>query len=243
MPFTSLVLCNDAEALAALAAAMDAAQIKRELCAGAAHAKKLLSNRKFDAVFFDCDAVEALEELVQCVRQSEQNRNAIIFAIVGEKNTAVASESGANLVLKKPLSVDLISRSLEAVKGFVVREQRRHLRHNVELAIRVSPKANLTLRCEASNISEGGICLQPSSGLRPKQTVSVHFELPELAEPIEAKGEVVWVADDGKAGLRFLQIHDPSHKKLRTWLGRQLQGQLPGMRFDPRSTGPAGQIA
>ena len=62
MPFTSLVLCNDAEALAALAAAMDVAQIKRELCSGSAHAKKLLTNRKFDAVFFDCDAVEGLDE-------------------------------------------------------------------------------------------------------------------------------------------------------------------------------------
>src|SRR5207302_2745441 len=234
MPFTSLVLSNDAETLAVLTAAMDSVQVKRELCSSSAQAKKLLAARKFDAIFFDCDSLEALDELVACARQSEFNRTAIVFAIVGEHSPAKPADLSSNLVLQKPLSPDLVARNLEAVKGFVVREQRRHLRHSVELPIRISPKANLTLRCEARNISEGGMCLQPSSGLRPRQTVSVTFELPEMPEPIEAKGEVVWVTEDGKAGLRFLQIPDASHGKFRTWLGRQSQGQLPNMLFDPR---------
>ena len=58
MPFTSLVLSNDAETLAVLTAAMDSVQVKRELCSSSAHAKKLLAARKFDAI-----ADQVMEEL------------------------------------------------------------------------------------------------------------------------------------------------------------------------------------
>jgi DNA-binding response OmpR family regulator len=229
MPFASLIVSNDAESRDVLKAALDGARIKCEFCESPLQGERLLTSRKFDLIFFEQELAAEFQAALKAARRSELNRSAIIFALVGEKSVLSPGELGSNLLLRKPLSVDLVARNLEAVKGFVTREQRRHLRHNVELPVRIIPSPRQAFDCQARNISEGGICFHPSRELNPKQTVSVHFELPEMQHLFEAKGEIVWVTEDGRAGMRFLQLQNPHPHKLRGWLNRKLQDHLPGM--------------
>ncbi|HEV2112600.1 MAG TPA: PilZ domain-containing protein [Terriglobales bacterium] len=229
MPFASLILCSDAESRDILKTALDSAQVKCELCKSTVLAERLLISRKFDLVFFEQELAADFQTALKTARRSELNRSAIFIAVVDEKSAASPADLGANLALRKPLSVELVSRNLEAVKGFVAREQRRHLRHNVELSVRIIPSPRQVFDCNARNISEGGICFHPSRELNPKQTVSVHFELPEMQHLFEAKGEIVWVTRDGHAGMRFLQVQNPHPNKLRSWLNRKLAAHLPGL--------------
>lgn len=235
MPFASLVLSNDADSCGVLKTALDHARIKCELCESIAQGERLLASRKFDLIFFDQALAADFQLALRAVRLSESNRNAIVYAMIEEHSASTPADLGANLVLRKPLSVELVTRNLEAVKGFVTREQRRHLRHNVELPVRIIPSPRQALDCQAQNISEGGICFHPSRELNPRQTVSVHFELPEMQHLFEAKAEIVWVAKDGKAGMRFLQVHNPHPLKLRNWLNRKLANHFPGVIPPPKT--------
>ena len=234
MPFASLIVSNDAESRDVLKAALDSARVKCEFCESPVQGERLLTSRKFDLIFFEHEMAAEFQQALRAARSSELNRSAIIFALVGEKTTLSPGDLGSNLLLRKPLSVELVSRNLEAVKGFVTREQRRHMRHSVELAVRIISSPRQAFDCHARNISEGGICFHPSRELNPKQTVSVHFELPEIQHLFEAKGEIVWVTQDGSAGMRFMQLQDPHPHKLRGWLNRKLQQHLPGILPRPR---------
>jgi len=235
MPFASLIVSNDAESRDVLKTALDGARVKCEFCESPLQGERLLASRKYDLIFYDEELAAELQFALKASRLSELNRSTILFAMIGEKSAAAPAELGANLVLRRPLSVELVARNLEAVKGFVAREQRRHLRHNVELPVRIIPSPRQVFDCAAQNISEGGICCHPSRELNPKQLVSVHFELPEVQHLFEAKAQIVWVSKDGRAGIQFMQLQEPHPNKLRGWLRTKLTKHMPGA-FAPAKT-------
>jgi len=69
-----------------------------------------------------------------------------------------------------------------------------------------------------SNISEGGLELQPFFPVESGQAVRLEFPLPGTLNGIEVNCQIAWTDRFGrKAGLRFLDLSEVSHRRIREW--------------------------
>jgi len=69
-----------------------------------------------------------------------------------------------------------------------------------------------------SNFSEGGLELHPFFPVKSGQAVRLEFPLPGTLNRIEVNCQIAWTDRFGrKAGLRFLDLSEVSHRRIREW--------------------------
>ena len=165
----------------------------------------MLVSRKFDAVIFDCDDLPGGIEILQALRKTRSNQSSVAFAILNGTTTQKAFELGANFVLQKPLTTLNATRCFNAALSFMARERRRYFRHPIEMPVKVVFTDGRELMATTTNISEGGMSVR-CRGKLPKATgVMLKFSLPGSSSGLELKGEVAWIDDLGRAGIRFAE--------------------------------------
>src|SRR5713101_2102507 len=230
MKLNCLILCDELKSLSVLTAALEKCEISRQICTEVAEAKHLLSTSRVNGVIIDCDDLESGKQFLLDVRQGKSNRSAVSFAIVnGGTSVRDAYAMGANFVLEKPLSSDLLLRMLKAGVGSMLAMERRSFRQVLDVEATVKSETG-THRLRAYNISESGIGLKNVDGrLKPQQLVTLTFRLPEEDTRRECKGEVVWVRDSGDAGLKLTQLPTSCAEKLQVWLHREFDQRMTGL--------------
>jgi hypothetical protein len=129
-------------------------------------------------------------------------------------------QSGANLVLYKPLLMEQVARSLRAGRAFMVADRRRSARQKTESLVYlrfgdVCPVPALVLE-----LSEDGLSVQASEPL-PAADVPLRFILPGTAHLIEGNGEVIWADDTGRAGILFNDLAPNARRQLKAWLTKR----------------------
>jgi|HubBroStandDraft_6_1064221.scaffolds.fasta_scaffold126344_1 hypothetical protein len=226
---SSLLVSNDAVAVEQITNAMQALAITTEVCGDIAAARQILHTRKFDVVAVDFelggDSVSLLGEL----RISPSNRTAPSMAITRSKrDLALAYCAGTTFVLERPLSAELLDRTLSAGYGLVVRERRRYFRCPVRTRISLRRADMRRAHAYSVNISEGGmeIMSAPAKLVRGVK-VQVEFALPDRTDRFSAACETVWRDHRGHAGLRFLLFPLERRCDLQEWLSTKLEEGLP----------------
>ena len=222
MPLESLLLSRDTEVIHILQQAMAKLSIDVEVCRGAHSGTEIIAAEKFDAVIVDCDDLQDGLSVLQDLRKSPSNRTSIAFAILnGTTTTHRAFELGATFVMQKPLTALSAMRCLSAGLGLMVRERRRYFRYPVELEVRIRFAQN-EVRATTTNISEGGMAIRVVGQLTRGTAADFSLLVPDKREPIEAKGEVVWVDGNGRAGIRFTEMAKSSRQLLDQWLEEEI---------------------
>lgn len=75
------------------------------------------------------------------------------------------------------------------------------------------------------NLNQNGIGVQMVAALRPRQQVSIRFELRYPRLRVETRGEVVWGTFSGQCGIRFLDLPAEMRRQINEWiLGDLLEG-------------------
>jgi len=225
MSFSALVVGCDEDSQRTLDAAFREYAVQVESCAAAESALAALKDRHFGAVFVDCEQLDGTARSVLSAAK-ESSLQSILFALVAENSPANSGfDVGANLVLQKPVSEELAKRSLLAVQGFRIREERRWSRHPISMLVELKPKSANPTNCHARNISEGGICVQTALPLAPRDAVSINFELPRVRARWHAKGEVRWTDANGHAGIRFVAV--TGRGRLGDWIPQACEQSRP----------------
>jgi CheY-like chemotaxis protein len=200
-------------------------------------AAELLERRKFDGLIVDCEGLPGSRALVHGLRRSRSNRTVVVFALASRTvSMRELFDLGANFALEKPLTETAALRCLRAARPLLVRERRRYFRCRLETPVAIETGGRAR-SFSSLNLSEGGIALRATQGLPVGATVKVNFSLPDAAPAISARGEVVWVDSDGRAGLRLAEMSDSHRLLLCDWLARGLEqvdnipaGSEPGER-------------
>lgn len=226
MDLESLLISRDAAVLGVLRPTLEKLSVSVEVCSGAQTGTELLNKRKFDAVIVDCDDLQGGIELLNGLRKTQSNASSVAFAVLnGKTNTREAFQFGANFVLQKPLTPLNASRCFNAALSFMVRERRRYFRHPLEMPVKISPRENFEMTAMATNLSEGGMAVRVSSSLEKGAEYKVKFTLPGTNTCLEVKAVVAW-ADEGHAGIKFLEVPQSSQYQLDKWLTEQLQEKV-----------------
>ena len=219
MALRTLLLSRDPEVLRVFRRALDDLEVDVEVCPRAEMAKSQLLQHKFDSVVLDCDDIAMADEVLASLQTASSNRRTIALALVnGITSMREAFAMGAHFVLEKPLTFERANRATRAAVGLMLSEQRRYFRCPLEMKVSVTRAGAPPMTCTTTNISEGGMALTVPQPLPPTESVDIKFTLPDMAEPIIAKAEIVW--SDGKQtiGLRFIHIANESRRPLSKWL-------------------------
>ena len=122
--------------------------------------RSLLNQHKFEAVVVDLQLGAQANAILERIRLSTWNRTAVLFTISDtDAETASAFKAGSNFVLKRPLSLTAIDRSLKVAYGLIVRERRRYFRCPVEIPAKICKLAIPEIHGQTVNISEGGFAI------------------------------------------------------------------------------------
>jgi PilZ domain-containing protein len=222
----ALLISNDAITIKQLSEAMQQLAIYPEVCGEVSAALVLLNQRKFEAVIVDLLSGPANAVLEQ-VRRSPSNRTAVIFTVSNsDAETGGAFKAGSNFVLRRPLSVTSIGRSLKVAYGLILRERRRYFRCPVKIPAAICRAGMPTVHGQTLNISESGMAITTTVSLRPGVKVQVDFTLPGLESRFAVEAAIRWCKETC-LGLQFTSVSPHLTSELQEWLLRRLEESLP----------------
>ena len=223
----ALLISGDPATTAQLAYSMDQFAIHTEVCTDLVVATRLLNRRKFNAVVLDLGLGGKAQELLERIRFSPSNETAVTFVVAERGQAKTNLQSRPNFIIEKPLSPALVSRTLKAAFGLIVRECRRYFRCPLVVDAEIENKGSADMRCQTVNVSEGGIALMAPSPLTPGTQVKVCFALPGEKIHFNVESEVCWCDEKQRAGLQFLALASEQQVALQQWLSARLEQSLP----------------
>jgi hypothetical protein len=133
-----------------------------------------------------------------------------------------AFEMGANFVLDKPLTMDRMGKSVRVARGMMIQERRRYFRQPVDFAVWLTVGREKPEKVTATNLSEGGMCVQLRRPLELGTVLDVDFTLPESDIRVETRAQLAWTDGQGRAGLRFDKIPFRVRGGFEKWLGDRI---------------------
>lgn len=72
------------------------------------------------------------------------------------------------------------------------------------------------------DLSETGFAMQAVARLQPEQRIRLRFELSGPRLRLESGGRVVWIDQQGQAGVEFLSLPVRSQRQLKEWMFTQM---------------------
>jgi plasmid stabilization system protein ParE len=195
-----------------------------------------LDERKYSAVVVDFDNPDAAQRYLRNLQESRMNKSAVIVAVAtNAKNLERALDCRAHFVLRRPLAMVEVRRTLRASYDFMLANHRRQFRCSIVLPVRVRMlRSGAAFECSTTNISSNGIAVHGSMRMKQFDSVDLDIVLPD-GFVVLASGIVVWEDTQGKYGINF-QVRTPEiREKLDTWLSAQeassAQGEPSGRDF------------
>jgi len=194
-------------------------RIDTEIVIDVLRAARLLRERKFEAIIIDCE-LNGADTVLKDINSYPSNRTAVLFAVVPEVDARDGLPAGAKFMIVKPVVAEQARRVLYAATGLLIREYRLCFRCNLEVSIYLAGESR-ELRAKTTNISIGGLAIRTLEEIRLAERFRLKFVLPN-AVGLRADAEVVWADTKGRAGLRFLELPEPAHRSLQTWLDSKM---------------------
>lgn len=196
------------------------------LCAQtAADADQWVRGRRLDLVLCDYDAPGASD--LACLQPNTKWRG-ISMVIVGAQHTHDLRGRRIHFTLSKPLSLDVVGRSLRASYTTMARHRLAAYRHSLALkplagTLEYRGRQRPLTYTSIANLSQTGLCLAGPEPLPQGGTVSVNFSLPDTDEVLNVLGTIIWSDTSGKSGVSFRRISAEQEKRLQ----QSLKARLP----------------
>lgn len=219
MTLKSLLLCRDPQVLQTLRRLLDEMGVEVEVCSELEFGMEMFARRKFDAVIVDME-MRGAGDVMKALRRTASNKNMVTFALIdGRANLKTAFEMGANFVVHKPISPERAKLTMRAAHNLMRRDRRNLNRQNLQVIAHLGFEDGKEIQGIVSDLSDTGMSVILAEALPGGRNVRLTLPLPGTKKTIEGWGEVVWVDEQGRAGIRFVQLPTISQKTLLTdWL-------------------------
>jgi hypothetical protein len=194
----TLLFSQDSRLVSTLQSVCSNAGINPAVCSEVPKAASMLARNKFYGVIVD--GSEAAREILSLFQTSSSSRKAISIVVSdGSAGTPIGT-----FVLRKPVSVELVARTLHAAKGPMLNEFQQYYRHSAQLPVLITRDSGGEFQATSINLSRRGLAIQMSGTgvIAPKDAVRARVATPSGGSWIDTKGEVVWANTRGSAGIR-----------------------------------------
>lgn len=199
-------------------------------------AARKLGAKKFDAIVAD-DEVSGAAMLLEAARGlSNCAKSVRIILASGPTAVGAAFQSGTQIVLYKPLSLERVRHGLRAVRNLMAQERRggfKRVRVDFEAKLSYGKFTNRPVSVE--DLSDSGAAIRSENPLPASARLDFECTLPDSNDVLKAKAEIVWQDTLGGVGIRFLDMPAHSRKRLVEWLASETNLEsIP--ELDPPST-------
>ncbi len=176
-----------------------------------------IQQQRFEALIVDFDDPKAAEDALQQAKKVGSGPLSVALVADATKVREILS-GGAHFVLYKPLSEDVVKAGLRAAAALLSRERRRAFRVPVQAPVAITLPNTRKLDGILLDLSETGMDVLTAEAQIPGSLLAFHFQLPDGALEIEARGQVAWANPNGQTGVHFLDISESVSAQLSLWL-------------------------
>jgi len=165
-------------------------------------------------------------ELARVIRRSRANIPIVMLTAEHDTKTVRRGiQEGIHFFLAKPLSQERIVQFFRAMRSVMWAERRRCSR----LPLRVTATCRScigTLELPTSNISTGGLLLDPVEGLTRCQEIEVELSLPGHDRPIRILAIVRHQAPEVGVGAKFQDVSPVNREAIDGYISGALERQI-----------------
>ncbi|HLX75957.1 MAG TPA: PilZ domain-containing protein [Terriglobales bacterium] len=216
----ALVLTRDPRSTARLLAPLHQWGVLAEVESEPDYAIAALLRRHFDGFIADFASVPSVTDAITAIRSATACKSTPILALVDDSiNVQSALEGGANSALNKGSSPARSRPYLRIALLLMTREHLRYFRYPVDTPAAITYAGGATLEARTVNVSNEGLALRLTHPMRVTRTVRARFQLP-TANPtvVVATGHTAWMDNQGRLGLRFLYMPEPSRNRFQQYM-------------------------
>jgi CheY-like chemotaxis protein len=227
--FSALLLLPDQALLSMARRVMESFGISVFAAASVLEAERIVGNTRLDLAICDFDMPCAAD---LSLLQASSRWRGVSIGLMPTARLDHASHKRIQIRIQKPVSGDMLVRSLKASYTNMAQQRIAAYRHNLPVKLVSGTLAHRgwqrTLQqVSVLNVSQTGLCLNASEPLPHGAAISMKLMLPESSSALHATGNVVWSHTNGRAGIVFDRSLGPEMKKLQErlkgWLPRELE--------------------
>lgn len=214
-----LLLSEDEQSVSVLRRLLRDLEIEVEHYTDPHSAIEDLVRGSFDSIIVDTDDAAGAGLVLQTVRTLPSSKARLVIALATAQTAAhLGFGAGAHLAIYKPVSVDRLGLTIRAVRNLIARERRRGTaRIPINVAASLS-RSGETTAVLVVDLSEGGAAIRCNEPISATGPLTLNCWLPESQKPFVSSVEVMWQADNGQSGVRFLNLGSESRRLLQQWL-------------------------
>ena len=219
-PLNALLLTRDPHSTSRLLAPLQHWGVLAEVESEPDYAIAALLRRHFDGLIADFTSVGGMSDTICAIRSATACKSTPILALVDD-SVSVQSvlEGGANSALHKDSSPARSRPYLRIALLLMTREHLRYFRYPVDAPAAITYAGGPTLEARTVNVSNEGLALRLSHPVRVTRTVRARFQLPtQNPTVVVATGHTAWMDNEGKLGLRFLYMPEPSRHRFQQYM-------------------------
>ena len=217
MTLQALLVSSDDQAAEVLGRVLPAFGIVMDRCSDPETTRTRIQQQKFAALIVDFDDTEGAEDVLRQAKKLGTEPLSIALVADAARVRGILT-GGAHFVLYKPLSEEAATAGLRPAAALLSRERRRAFRVPVQAPVEVTLPDTRKLDGILLDLSETGMEVLTAEPLDGGSLLAFHFQLPDRALEIEARGEVAWANPNGQTGVRFLDLSETSSAALKVWL-------------------------
>jgi len=214
------VLCHDNRSLGTIKATLHHLSIEMHNCRSHQEALRLVMAGECSTLIVDFDLACAAEAVrMAALLPAEQKPTLLAVASRAWPGTGQAFQSGANRILYRPLDAELLRDALKLGKKNVKANRRKSVRFEAKMLVHLELEHG-TLSAVSTDIGEHGLAIQSSEAVPVKAGIPIRFALPGTHVTLSGHADVIWAADQGRAGLFFSKLTPVARKHLKQWISR-----------------------
>ena len=226
--FSALLLLPDEGSLNMARRVMESFGISVFAASSVLDAERILLNSRLDLAICDFEVPCAAD---LSVLQASSRWRGLSIGLMPTARLDHSSHKRIQIRLPKPVSVDMLVRSLKASYTNMAQQRIAAYRHTLPVKLVSGTLAHRgwqrTLQqVNVLNVSQTGLCLNAAEPLPHGAAIRMNLMLPETPSSLHASGQVVWSHSSGRAGVVFDRAPGPEMKKLqerlKNWLPREL---------------------
>jgi CheY-like chemotaxis protein len=217
MTLQALLVSTDDRAAEVLGRVLPPFGIAMDRCSDPETTKTRIQQQRFAALIVDFDDSQAAEDVLRQAKNLGTEPLSIALVTDPARVRDILS-GGAHFVLYKPLSEEAAQAGLRPAAALLSRERRRAFRVPVQAPVEITLAGNRKVDGILLDLSETGMDVLTAEPLDRGALLAFHFQLPDRALEIEARGDVAWATPNGQTGVRFLDLAEATSAQLKTWL-------------------------
>jgi PilZ domain len=226
--FSALILLPEEQSLGVVKRVLEGFGINVYAPGSVMEAEQFLHSTRLDLAICDFDVPHAAQ---LALLQPSTNWRGVCVGLMPSARLDLSRHKRVQLRVPKPVSVDMLVRSLKASYTNMAQQRIANYRHNVPVRVAAGTlnhrgRQHTLHQVNVVNLSQTGLCLHAAEPLPHGASLTMNLVLPDGVSSLHTSGNVVWSHASGRSGVAFERSACPEmkqlHQRLNSFLPREL---------------------